>query len=258
MDFGKKTRQVLRFGSAVSLDDFKHGRPFELTGDEAKHAKVLRLQQGELIDVVDGSGLRVVASVVENSGTSLVLQTQSASIDQLPGPGITLVQALAKSDRDEIAIATAVECGVDAIVPWQADRSIVQWRGDRAAKSHSKWVAAVHSATKQSRRSYEPIVQDLVNSKNLTALIDATVGDSGAVWILDGLGETAIAEAPLPTDSVAKLLIIVGPEGGISEAELKQFKGVGASLVRLGPHVMRTSTPGPIAVAFASQRLGRW
>jgi len=235
------------------------GDSFDLTGSEGKHALVQRLQRSETVNLVDGAGLRLTASVVEPIPGGLRLQVTAVAQEPQPSVAITLVQALAKADRDELAISTAVEVGVDAIVPWQADRSIVIWRADKAAKAKSRWVDAVRSAAKQARRAYLPLVADVVNSKQLSALIHHTIEQGGKAWVLDAAGTVTAANAGLPnvTQNLG-LLIVVGPEGGISPAELEAFQAAGAELVRLGPHIMRTSTAGPIAVSRAAERLGRW
>jgi len=252
------------------------GATVELLGAEGKHALVQRLAPGERVDVVDGQGLRLACTVTDQIPGGLRLGVFSSTQEPIPMPRITLVQALAKSDRDELAISTAVEVGVYAILPWRADRSIVVWRGDRATKAHSRWVEAVRAATKQARRAWLPPVAHVVSSKQLAIRIASVVEQGGAAWVLEAAGTTTAATAALTNRAQAnkaqanaaqankaqaaeqELLIIVGPEGGISPTELAAFQAAGAELVRLGPHIMRTSTAGPIAVARAAERLGRW
>jgi 16S rRNA (uracil1498-N3)-methyltransferase len=197
-----------------------------------------------------------------------------------PEPDIVLilVQALAKGDRDEMAVEAAVETGVDGIVPWQAERSVVIWRGERAAKSLVRWRATVRAAVKQSRRARVPPVSSAVTTAQLAALIQAAVSNNGVALVLHEDANVSLADVPLPSaaavaakeaarpadevpvwaDGPVQVVVIVGPEGGISDAELAALTQAGAVTVRLGPHVLRTSTAGPVAIALLSQRLGRW
>jgi len=291
---GASTPPVFIFDNAAALTGLVPGDLVELTGAEGKHAQVQRLQPGEPLDVVDGRGLRLHCEVSESITGGLRLVVIGVAAEPSAATNIVLVQALAKADRDELAISTAVEVGVDQVQPWQADRSIVIWRADKAAKAKQRWVDAIRAATKQARRAWVPLVHDAVNSKQLAARIAAVVSHGGAAWVLDAAGTVTAATAELPNrhsarseaetqnlqvpapDSPARhsarseaetqnlqvpapeLLIIVGPEGGISGTELNAFQQAGAQLVRLGSHIMRTSTAGPIAVALAAERLGRW
>lgn len=233
------------------------GQTITLDGPEGRHAAIVqRRGPWERIDVTDGRGLRAECTVTEVVDQSLRLRVEAVTTEPAPRPVLTLVQALAKGDRDEQAIEAAVECGVDAVIPWQADRSIVQWRGPRAAKAHAKWVSTVLAATKQARRAWLPSVAEMVTSKGLVALTKQVTGDDGAVLVLHEAADVPLADAMLP--ETGELLIVVGPEGGISEPETAALEAAGAQVARLGPHVMRTSTAGPVAVALLSERLGRW
>jgi len=274
-DLGNSTPPVFFLDDAAAVSRLTPGDAMELTGAEGKHAQVQRLTPGEPVTLTDGRGLRISGQVAGQIPTGLAITILDIGQEPAPEVVITLVQALAKSDRDELAISTAVEVGVDAIVPWQADRSIVIWRPDKAEKARQRWVSAIRAATKQARRTWLPPVQHLVNSKQLANQIETTVNHGGAAWVLDAQGTDTAATAALPTNSEGsgqqneatadpldlkspELLIIVGPEGGIAPTELHAFTEAGAQLVRLGPHIMRTSTAGPVAVARAAERLGRW
>ena len=134
--------------TASGLAGYPAGSLYVLDGAEGRHAGVVqRRGVGEHVDVVDGDGLRLrcVIELVEAAQVSLRVE----EVVQEPAPDVvvTLVQALAKGDRDEMAIEAATEVGADAVVPWQAERSVVVWRGDRAAKSRARWLATVRAAT---------------------------------------------------------------------------------------------------------------
>jgi 16S rRNA (uracil1498-N3)-methyltransferase len=242
------------------------GDAFLLEGAEGRHAGVVqRRGPGERLDVVDGAGTRA-RCVVEAAGADGV-RLRVVDVEREPAPGVvlTLVQALAKGDRDELAVEAAVEVGVDAVVPWQAERSVVVWRGPRAAKSHARWVATVRSAVKQARRACVPPVGEPVTSKQLAARVREVVGAGGAVVVLHEEATTPLAGVALPAAApdgpgaaAPELLVVVGPEGGISDGELELLTAAGAVAARLGPHVLRTSTAGPVAIALLCERLGRW
>lgn len=239
------------------LADVRVGVTFRLQGAEARHAGVVqRRGPGERIDLCDGCGTRALGKVVTAGSDGVVVEVLDLVAEPASRPTLVLVQALAKGDRDERAIEAATEVGVDAVLPWQARRSVVVWRGERAAKSRALWLGTVRAAAKQSRRAWVPPVEAAVDSKALTARVAATVAAGGAVLVLHEEAELPLAGAPLPADG--EVLVVVGPEGGIDVDELDAFVAAGALAVRLGPHVLRTSTAGPVALGLLAQRLGRW
>jgi 16S rRNA (uracil1498-N3)-methyltransferase len=256
------------------------GDAYLLDGAEGRHAGVVqRRSPGERVDVVDGAGVRLECLVGSVGGDGVTLHVAARTDEPPPDVALVLVQALAKGDRDELAIEAATEVGADVVVPWQAERSVVVWRGDRAAKSRSRWLGTVRAAAKQSRRAWVPTVELAVDGRGLVDRVRRTVGAGGVALVLHeeateplaqvdlaGLGAGRVAE---PRSSAAadglpgagqrrEVLVVVGPEGGISARELETLVGAGAIAVRLGPHVLRTSTAGPIALALLAQRLGRW
>jgi 16S rRNA (uracil1498-N3)-methyltransferase len=254
------------FLASDDLHEVRPGDSYVLRGDEGRHAGVVqRRGPGETLDVVDGTGTRLRGVVTSVDGDQVHLRVESRDDEPAPGVVLTLVQALAKGDRDHLAVEAAVEVGVDAVVPWQAERSVVVWRGARAAKSRTKWEATVRAAVKQARRAWTPPVAAHVTSRQLADRTRDVVGAGGAVVVLHEEAATALADVVLPTpgapgshDVPAELLVVVGPEGGIGPDELASLVSAGAVATRLGPHVLRTSTAGPVAVALLSERLGRW
>jgi 16S rRNA (uracil1498-N3)-methyltransferase len=148
------------------------------------------------------------------------------------------------------------------VVPWQSERSIVRWKGDRAAKAHAKWQSAVTAAAKQARRAWIPDVRSAVDTQGLAAAVSAAsltviLHEDAAKPLRRVLEEWR--DAGRPADSgPGEILLIVGPEGGISPREVTRLCGAGAVTALLGPHVLRSSTAGPAAVVVASDVLGRW
>lgn len=233
---------------------------FVLEGPEARHAvTVKRLVPGEPVDIVDGAGTRMSGKVVAASSSGLEVECASVDFEDRPDVRLVLVQALAKGDRDELAIETATELGIDAVIPWQSERSIVRWKGDRAAKAHAKWQSVVTAAAKQARRAWVPEVRPAVETAALAAAVDtadlAVILHEDAVRPLRSVLESWLAPGAAGPREV---LLIVGPEGGISPREVTRLCDKGAVTALLGHHVLRSSTAGPAAVVLASDVLGRW
>ncbi|MCP2264186.1 16S rRNA (uracil(1498)-N(3))-methyltransferase [Promicromonospora thailandica] len=242
---------------AHPLAGYAPGSVYVLDGAEGRHAGVVqRRGPGERIDVVDGAGVRLRTVVESVDGAGVHLRVEDVEVEPEPAVVVTLVQALAKGDRDEMAIEAATEVGADAVLPWQAERSVVVWRGDRAARSRARWVSTVRAATKQARRARMPSVGTALSTKQLAARAREVVEAGGVVTVLHEEASTPLADVPLP--EAGELLVVVGPEGGISDGEVAALTEAGAVTARLGPHVLRTSTAGPVAIALLSARLGRW
>ncbi len=249
------------------------GAHYSLDGAEGRHATtVKRLAVGEPVDVCDGAGLRLVCTVASVGKGVLSVKVEAAQREAAPALSFTLVQALAKGDRDELAIETATELGIDAVVPWQAERSIVRWKMEKAVKGPDKWRQVVAAAAKQARRSSIPQVGPLVGTAQLCELIadsdlalilheDATdsVATVARRWLTAQTGTLVSPAAGSSAGAPAgRVLMIVGPEGGMSAAEVAAFVAAGAQTALLGHHVLRSSTAGPAAVVLLSQELGRW
>ncbi|MEP6481439.1 MAG: 16S rRNA (uracil(1498)-N(3))-methyltransferase [Rhodoglobus sp.] len=234
-----------------NLESAVVGELVTLGGSEARHAvTVSRLAVGETVSIGNGAGLVATGQIVTAEHTALVVAVASVSTAPRREPAIFLAQALAKGDRDELAVQAATELGVDGVIPWTAARSISRWEGAKIAKGRDRWSAVVREASKQSLRPWIPDVLDLVTSKQLAHLA------SGARMLV--LEPTAaIALSALDTDG-RDLILVVGPEGGISPQERESLATAGAELVRLGPEVLRTSTAGPAAIAVLNAKLGRW
>lgn len=233
------------------LDDATVGGRVTVEGTEARHAVTVgRLRVGETIRVGNARGLIVTGSVVAASPAEFTIEVTDATTIPRPEPGLWLAQALAKNDRDELAIQMATELGVDGVIPWAAGRSIVKWEGVKLRKHLDRWSAILHEASKQSVRAHIPELENLTTSKALAVMaadFDTYVLDPAATERLAGVRA-----------GVRDILLIVGPEGGITPGESAAFEAAGASRRRLGDTVLRTSTAGPAAIAALSASLGRW
>lgn len=234
------------------LDGVAAGDRVELTGPEGRHAAtVRRVGVGEQLDLTDGSGLRVRARVREVGADRLTLEALSVTVDPESAPRLVLVQALAKGDRGELACELATEVGVDEIVPWAAQRCIVRWEGARGEKALARWRSSAREAAKQSRRARHPVLADPVTTGVLLDRVQAA-----QCFVLHERATEALATVALP--AVGDVLLVVGPEGGITDAELGELHAAGATAVRLGASILRTSTAGAAAAAVVSARTARW
>ena len=230
----------------------KPGDSILLDGAEGKHAvSVRRMRVGEAIQLTDGCGLRIRGVVGAVADKSLTVSVGEVIVEPEPATKLTLVQALAKGDRDELAIQAATELGAWRIVPWQAERSISRWDAAKATKGVERWQSIVSEAAKQSLRVFEPVVTSPLTSKQL----QAAVADFDAVLVLDPTAVDGIGSLEALHGSIA---IVVGPEGGISEAELAALETAGAKRIRLGSEILRTSTAGVAAIAVLQAKLGAW
>lgn len=267
---------------AEVIGDARPGDVLLVTGDEAKHAvRVRRLQPGEPVTLADGHG-GYASGVVAPQGAAgpgsdgsdhvrqaprgeavLAVSVRDAGVAPAPSPAVWVVQALAKGDRAEQAVESLTEVGVDRVVPWAASRSIVRWSGERGQKSLERWRRVAGEASKQSRRRRFCEVADL----HSTAQVAALIADAAAVtWVLHehaasplepGDAQT-VAEQAGTCDGPRIVVLVVGPEGGITSEELSAFTGSGARAARMGPTVMRTSTAGTAAAAVVLAAAGRW
>ena len=252
------------FTEPGALDQQVPGSAFVLGGPEARHAvTVKRLAVGEAVDIADGAGKRLTGTVTAVAPGELTVECAELAVEPRPGIRIVLVQALAKGDRDELGAETATELGIDAVVPWQAERSIVRWKADRAAKAHAKWQSVVTAAAKQARRAWIPEVRAAVNGAGLQAAVAAA--DLAVILHEDAvrplrhvLEHWRDSQGDDDASADREILLIVGPEGGISPREVTLLCDAGAVTALLGHHVLRSSTAGPAATVLASDILGRW
>jgi 16S rRNA (uracil1498-N3)-methyltransferase len=230
----------------------EEGSVARLEGDEARHAaSVSRLAVGEDILVGDGRGALARATATQVSPTEVVLDVHEVTIHQRPEPEVWLVQALAKGDRDELAIQTCTELGVDGIIPWQAARSVSQWRGDKVAKGVARWHKIVTEASKQSLRPWVPPVHEPMTTKDIAGL-----GESHQILLLDPDALDSLSAYIPPRTK--PLLVVVGPEGGVEPAERELLLDSGALDLKLGRTILRTSSAGPAALAVLNSSMGRW
>ena len=230
------------------------GDAVTLTGSEAHHAAaVRRVRSGEQVTVGDGRGAWLTGECEAVTPREVVVRITHRIDTPAATPRIVLAQALAKGDRDELAVQAATELGVDAIVPWQAARSISRWDSAKAEKGRTRWASIVREAAKQAHRAWIPDVAALETTAAL-----AGRGAASVIVVLEPTAPRRLTELGLRADDPRDVVLVVGPEGGIAPEELEVFGRSGATLARLGDTVLRTSTAGPAALAVVSAALHRW
>ncbi len=239
------------------------GEQVSLLGDEGHHAtRVLRMRVGEPVMVCDGAGEvgdGVVASV---DRTSLSIEVTARWSVTVATPTVTVVQALPKSDRSELAVDLAVEAGADEIVPWQAQRCVSRWDApndsDKAAKGQRRWEAVARAASRQSRRAFVPTVSTLHSTAQLAELVRQRAADDAVVLVLHESADSGLSARGELLSAASSVVLIVGPEGGVADDELGILTDAGAVAVRLGPTVLRTSSAAAVALGALGVLTDRW
>lgn len=239
------------------VDELPSSDGLTLDGDEARHAATVRRSRvGERVMLGDGAGSIALCEVVAvRSGRDAALDLVVVRRDSAsrPEPRVVIAQALVKGDRGELAVELATEAGADAIVPWRAARCVARWdEGPRGAKALARWRSSARAATKQARRPWLAEVCEPVGTPGLVELVRA----AGAALVLDGEASRGIGDVSLPT--AGELVVIVGPEGGITEEERDAVAAAGGVPVRLGPSVLRTSTAAAVALGAIGALSARW
>jgi 16S rRNA (uracil1498-N3)-methyltransferase len=236
-----------------SLASATTGSTVEVTGDEAHHAvAVRRLRVGEAVVLTDGLGRSVTGTVASTGKRVFMVEVVTVTDEPGPDPGVTVVQAVPKGDRGELAVEVLTEVGVARIVPWAAARSVAVWKGERGVKSLSRWRSTAREAAKQSRRGWFPEVAEVASSAGVAELL--ATADLAVVLHEDA--SESLASLAVPASG--SIVVVVGPEGGLTDDEVAAFEAAGAHGVRLGSEVLRTSTAGVAAVAALLSRTPRW
>jgi 16S rRNA (uracil1498-N3)-methyltransferase len=222
-----------------------------LDGPEGRHAAaVKRIRVGETVRLGDGRGAVARAEAVAVGKDTVEFAVLSREDHPAPALRITLAQALVKGDRGELAGETATEAGVDAILPWRAARCVAKWEtGPRGDKALARWRSTVREAAKQARRPWVPEVGEPVDTRRLAR-------HAGPILVLHESAVDGLHASDLPASG--DLLLVVGPEGGVSDEELDLLVAAGAKAVRLGPEVLRASTAAAVALGAIGALSARW
>ena len=218
-----------------------------LTGAEAKHAHVKRIAPGEHIMLIDGQGTTAVTRVTSVGAGRVDGVVEKQQFVPQPTPRVTVVQAVPKGERAELAVDLAVQAGADRIVPWISHRTIARWPANKQAKQVEKWRAQALASAKQARRAWVPEVRDPVTTNQLADLLR----DAELALVLHEDATDSIRDVEFGED----VWLIVGPEGGIGDDELEVL---GARPVRLGPEVLRTASAAFAGLCAIGALTSRW
>jgi len=222
------------------------GQIYEFNNEDANHAvRVLRMAAGETFMLADGSGAWSQVKAFAIKKKSMEVEVMASGFQEALPTTITVVQALPKSDRAKEAIELLTEAGVDRIVPWVASRSI--------GKASDKFAIIAREASKQSRRLRIPEVTDTATTEQICEAIKL----SDLAIAFHESAEVKLSDC-ISSHNVAHLLIIIGPEGGITLGELDQFKEAGAKIALMGRPILRSAHAGIAAVAAVSALLKVW
>jgi 16S rRNA (uracil1498-N3)-methyltransferase len=226
-------------------------------GDEGFHAAtVRRIRRGEQLVLGDGAG-GLARCLVEQAGRDGLQARVLYRWHVPPGqPSVTVIQALPKAERSELAIELATEAGADALVAWQAARCVARWDGARADKGLRRWRAVARAAAQQSRRAHIPSVDGVLSTAALTQRIGDAVASGGTVLALHESATGQLTDLSLA--QAKSVILVVGPEGGIAPDELAAVTDAGAVAIRLGPTVLRTSTAAAVALGALGVLTPRW
>lgn len=214
---------------------------------DAKHiSKVLRMQPGDKIQIVSDDGVTAIAEIVSLQADNVVVKClEKLAESHEPSVKITLAQGLAKGEKMDFIIQKAVEMGASSIVPVAMEHSVVRLEGAKADKKVERWQKIAEAAAKQSKRDIIPQVQTVQTMQQMLDNNDLQ-HKIIAYECEDRLGlKTALQSC----DNLQELLLIIGPEGGISEFELELARKNGAVPVSLGKRILRAETAGVVALS---------
>ena len=230
------------------VDDLptKVGQSYEFNNEDANHAiRVLRMAAGDVFMLADGTGAWSQVKAFAIKKKSMEVEVTATGFQEALATTITVVQALPKSDRAKEAIELLTEAGVDRIVPWAAARSI--------GKASEKFSVTAREASKQSRRLRIPEVTDIATTEQICEAIKL----SDLAIAFHESSDVKLSDC-ISSHNVARLLIIIGPEGGITSTELEAFKEAGAKVALMGRPILRSAHAGIAAVAAVSALLKVW
>jgi 16S rRNA (uracil1498-N3)-methyltransferase len=240
-----------------------------LDGDEGRHAVVVkRIRVGETIMLTDGGGQGAECVVSSVSKSALEAEVRARRVEPVAVPRLVVVQAIPKGDHAERAVDLLTEVGVDLIVPWSAERNVVSWKGERGQKALQRWRLTAKAAAKQSRRLRFPEVGELHATEDVVRLVE----QAAAAFVLhEGAEQSLLSRFVRPAEAErtraqadesgrvgGDVVLVVGPEGGITDDEVRRLAAAGGKAVRLGPSVLRSSTAGAVAAAVVLSRTSRW
>lgn len=225
-----------------------------INDQDAHHiSKVLRLQAGDTIAVIDPDGRAGIAQIKQCSTDHVNLVLQGVLEETKEAPiQVCLAQGLPKSDKMDYIIQKAVELGIATVYPVQMDRSVVQYDASKKKARRERWQKISEEAAKQCGRSLVPSVEPI---QNLDELFSHIPDDVTIIMLYEGQAEKGFRQI-LEEKPAAAYLLLVGPEGGFSNKEVAAAQKHGASVVTMGPRILRTETASLAAIAMIMYEYG--
>lgn len=247
----------------VLADEAEGAFLLQLAPDDARHAKVLRLQLGEHIAVVDAASDYFECEVVRIDGGLPEVRIARHLDTPEEGPQVLLVQGLAKGDKMDDVIRHATELGVAGFLPLACARSVVRLDERKARSRVERWQAVAKSAAMQSGQMRVPevcapatVAEAASALSGATAVLVCWEEAPGTARLADALARAL--ESTLTPAADARVAVVVGPEGGLAPEEVDALLACNprASLVSLGSSILRTETAGVVAPALVLYELG--
>ena len=221
----------------------------EVDGDEAHHGvNVLRLKTSEEVKISDGVGNWGVGTVSQINKKSFTVEILDRGFEPASKQRVVVVQAILKNDANKEAVDFLTQVGADEIIPWQSQHSI----GKIDDKSLGKWQSTARESSRQSRRVRIPVISNADSTESLISKIKGLQN----IFVLHESAENRLSQIEINQE--ADVILIVGPEGGLSEIEVNTFVAAGAKVVRLGESVLRAANAGAAAVSVVMSRTGKW
>ena len=221
-----------------------------IVGVDARHiSKVLRMQPGAQLQIVSDDGVSAVAEITAIDSERVTVRClEKLAESHEPRVKLVLAQGLAKGEKMDFIIQKAVEMGAYSVIPVAMEHSVVRLDGAKAAKKVERWQKIAESAAKQSKRDIIPEVQPV---QSMAEMLAKCTGQTKiiAYECEDRLSLKAALKAAEEAGGISELLLIIGPEGGISEGELEQARQAGAVPVSLGRRILRAETAGLVAIS---------
>lgn len=225
-----------------------------ITGDDVRHiSKVLRMQPGDKCIVVAPDGGAALAAVKSFTSSEVNLSLIAVIDDNKEPPiKIILVQGLPKSDKMDYIVQKAVELGVSEVIPMAAAHSVVQYTDSKKTARVERWQKIAAEAAKQCRRSFIPRISNIQSLNEILASLDCR---AEIIMLYEGQTKVRLRDI-LTTSKAESIAIIVGPEGGLSDDEVKLASQRGAAIATMGPRILRTETASLAAVAAVMYACG--
>lgn len=228
------------------------GQIVEITGSEARHAlRVLRLGSGDDIELLDGIGNRCLARIEKTEADRVTALVVEKLLAPPPALSVTLALAFLKSDKMDFVINSATQLGISAFVPFSAKRSVARPDAEKIDSRIKRWERIAREAVKQCGLSVTPRIErpvDLVGLCGMGKNHDLDL----AFWEEDKTPLETVA----PKNPPKSVLVVIGPEGGLTESEIESMKDAGFQSATLGPRIMRAETAALAALTLVQYLFG--